>query len=154
MQNFPHLESQNNVPGYDTFYFANAATIGALTIKSSVVSTAPSMGGAVFYEGYSTKNKLDLKIQPKETDEGFHYEVTLSGSMPKHKSEILDLFEEMINLYHNVIVRDNNGKYVYIGGAAQLGMSFTYQPTDSGYDFEFSCVQKFAPPFYTASIPT
>jgi len=154
MNNFPHSESQQNVPGFDTFHFADASTIGALTIAANVASVAPSMGGAVFYEGYVTDGKLQIKVDPKLTDNGTHYEVSIQGFIPKHKSVTQDLFEEMLNKYFNVIARDKNGKLVYYGASNLGGLSFSYQTTEAGYNYEFNGAQNFAPPFYTANIPT
>ena len=152
MNSFPHLEAQKNIPGYESFWFANSASISPLSIINQILSSAPSMGGAVFYEGYSTDKRLEVNYQIKLTNHGNLYEVSIKGVMPKHKSDSALLFEDMLNLTFCVIVRDKNGKYFWFGNNG-LGLDFNYELTDAGYNFEFSGVQTFAPPFFTGTIP-
>lgn len=153
MNSFPHLEAQKNIPGYESFWFANSASISPLSIINNNLSSAPSMGGAVFYEGYSTDKRLEVDLQPKLTDQGTIYEIVIKGVMPKHKSDVIQLFEEMINSFFCIIVRDKNGKYIWFGDVSVNGLNFIYEQTDAGYNFEFSGVQTFAPPFFTGTIP-
>lgn len=153
MNSFPHSESQKNIPGYESFWFANSATISPLSITNQILSSAPSMGGAVFYEGYSTDKRLEVNVEPKLSDQGTIYEISIKGVMPKHKSDVIQLFEELLNLYFCVIVRDRNGKYIWLGDVSSNGLNFIYEQTDAGYNFEFSGVQIFTPPFFTGTIP-
>ena len=100
--------------------------IECFKLNNQILSSAPSMGGAVFYEGYSTDKRLEVNVEPKLSDQGTIYEISIKGVMPKHKSDVIQLFEELLNLYFCVIVRDKNGKYIWLGDVSSNGLNFIY----------------------------
>lgn len=144
-----------NIGGLSSFSFIPLYLIERLPPVKGKVITEPIdlITGETTLKGYSTLEELEYKETQKDDDNGTFYQCDITGFMPGDGPDLIEQMEDMEQVRHLVIIKDNLNQHRLVGYNAPLSFRATFQsgskPGEArGYKYTFSGVSTMRSPVY------
>lgn len=151
---FP-VNPNQNIAGIAAFKFAPYYFISSIPSPANkVISQAVAFkAGYGFFIGQSTQDHLNFSENPSNDVNGTSYNWLISGFTPGDSDILADLFEEMEQQRHLVLVTDQLNRLRLVGIDAPLIFTAKYSsgntPGDAkGYAWQFAGSSMLRAPFY------
>ncbi|MDB5149208.1 MAG: hypothetical protein JWQ57_3228 [Mucilaginibacter sp.] len=146
---FPSIRSANQ-PGIAAFEFApyNNVAVFPPVINNVLSGAITFKDGGAFLTGYSTPDKLDMKVDFTPDENSGYYQNQLTGFTPKDNPTLLQLFTEMNGMRFIAKSLDFNGRMRLLGHNAPLTFTASYAASGKGYSWAFSGQSTDPAPFF------